>query len=754
MRLSACMIVKDEAHVIKRCLESLRDVADEVVIVDTGSTDATREIAESFGAKVYEFVWTGDFSAARNMALEHACGDYVLVIDADEFLPKDDGLRLRQAVERGEADAFTVDIINYLGSVRRFIRSPGVRVVRVFRRGFRYRGIIHEQILHDLVEAGAHIEMLDVELHHLGYLEEFIKLKNKSERNIQLLEKELADHPEDLFHVTNLMAEYGRLGRNNDIVRIGEPMVEKVRPEHFARQSHLILRLYRMLMTAYGELGEMNKLQEFGTRAMRIFPNAADLPYTLGVYALKHRRLRQARAAFEQALEIGEPKVHLVDSIPGSGSYAAHAKLGELWVYLGDLIAARRHFFQSLRAYPRQERLYAFVAGVVPIRERGVYTQLKEMARHDPLCLTFATWAGVLWGVPDAFDDVASLPAMPETAALVAKLRAAVALRQSVDASAFAGDSLGLREYKWLQFLASLDEKMDIRELDLQEDARYQALRPWLLNEQIPKKLAPLFDDLLLASAYRTLYSWMPKAVDRDDWFVHAVCSPLAEGMSCVEWKGELPWEIELRAMCAFSKRSFERSAVELERALDFEPTVRKIIIETDLALVYQNVQHAQTIVRQALIAFPSSELLHAVAAKLQVRSRHVRSLDELLEGDLEVNPHRAYQGSVKAMPLKAKIVKLHERACECVDEIRRLVESEDIMGARRYIEYVQDITAFLRSNLDLTYEAAKAADASYAYYYRMLVDWYLQPAKVKEQYEEMRTFWASWAQTWEKVEA
>ena len=80
------MIVKNEEKHLVKCLKSVRDIVDEMIVVDTGSTDKTKDIAQVFGAKVFDFPWTGDFSAARNHSLEQATGDWILILDADEVI--------------------------------------------------------------------------------------------------------------------------------------------------------------------------------------------------------------------------------------------------------------------------------------------------------------------------------------------------------------------------------------------------------------------------------------------------------------------------------------------------------------------------------------------------------------------------------------------------------------------------------------------------------------------------------------------
>src|SRR3989338_5592832 len=87
--ISLCMITKNEEKYLEQCLNSVKDLVDETIIVDTGSTDKTKEIAKRFNAKVYDFKWADDFSAARNESLKHATKDWILILDADEVMDKE-----------------------------------------------------------------------------------------------------------------------------------------------------------------------------------------------------------------------------------------------------------------------------------------------------------------------------------------------------------------------------------------------------------------------------------------------------------------------------------------------------------------------------------------------------------------------------------------------------------------------------------------------------------------------------------------
>src|SRR3989344_3396846 len=105
--ISLCMITKNEERYLEQCLNSVKDIIDEIIIVDTGSTDKTKEIAKKFNAKIIDFKWIDDFSAARNESLKHATKDWILVLDADENIGKESVAAVKKLVENKENDAYS-----------------------------------------------------------------------------------------------------------------------------------------------------------------------------------------------------------------------------------------------------------------------------------------------------------------------------------------------------------------------------------------------------------------------------------------------------------------------------------------------------------------------------------------------------------------------------------------------------------------------------------------------------------------------
>jgi glycosyltransferase involved in cell wall biosynthesis len=197
-RLSLCMIVKNEEQYLEGCLQSVQGVVDEIIVVDTGSTDRTVEIAARFGAKILPFVWENDFSAARNESLRHATGEWILYLDADERLAEGQTQLLRSLIKNQNAGAYMVTIEgdHYLstGIIRQTNAYP-----RLFRLhpSVRFMGKVHEQITPGLMKLGLKVIDSSIVVEHLGYGQDFETVKKKCRRNIEILREYLHDHPDD-----------------------------------------------------------------------------------------------------------------------------------------------------------------------------------------------------------------------------------------------------------------------------------------------------------------------------------------------------------------------------------------------------------------------------------------------------------------------------------------------------------------------------------------------------------------------------
>jgi glycosyltransferase involved in cell wall biosynthesis len=217
--VSLCMIVKNEERYLARALESARPLADEIIVVDTGSSDATVAIAKRHGARVFRFEWVDDFAAARNASLRPARGEWIVVLDADEFFAPGHAERLRRMLEQAAPTVagyrvYQTNLADDQGGAV-IDKSTTIRVFRN-RAHHRYQYPIHEQIVDSLRDGT--VEPSDVELLHSGFIQSVAQERGKAERNRTLLERFLASlpegHPHRPYLHMQLGTEYRRSGDN------------------------------------------------------------------------------------------------------------------------------------------------------------------------------------------------------------------------------------------------------------------------------------------------------------------------------------------------------------------------------------------------------------------------------------------------------------------------------------------------------------------------------------------------------------
>jgi tetratricopeptide (TPR) repeat protein len=254
-RVSLCLIVKDEEASLPSCLASVADLVDDIVIVDTGSADRSREIAAEFRACVIDFAWTNSFADARNECLRHARGGWIFSIDADEYLDESNRVKLRTLFENLEDDnlAYNFRIRCPLAPGR----GPPViaEQVRLFRNRpeHRWQYRVHEQILPALRSTGASCRDLDVLIQHSGYIDPGLS-RAKLERNLALLRLDHDERPDDPFILRNLGWTYLDLGRAGDAL----PFLQRGRALSESDPGNL-LHLYALEVHCLQQLGKLHE---------------------------------------------------------------------------------------------------------------------------------------------------------------------------------------------------------------------------------------------------------------------------------------------------------------------------------------------------------------------------------------------------------------------------------------------------------------------------------------------------------------
>jgi glycosyltransferase involved in cell wall biosynthesis len=347
MSISLCMIVKNEEKTLGRCLNSVKNLADEMVIVDTGSADSTREIAAAFGARVFDYPWDGSFANARNYALEHARMDWILLMDADDEFEREDTQKLLDLTINGEANAYFFQTLSFMGSMpdkSNVVYNMNVRLLKNYL-GYRFQGAIHEQLKTDA--EGHKAMMCDIRVYHYGYLDAVIREKDKRTRNIALIQGELTKHPDDPFMLFNLGNEYYAMERVPEALEC----YQKSYDEGFAPQRGYSPKLLVRLMTCYDLTGRHNDMLRLAAEGLRHYPDYTDLEFLRGGALLRQEKYIAAIASLKKCIAMGEAPVPL-RYMEGIGSYKSQLLLSSVYYQQGDNAAAMKYAKASLKSNP------------------------------------------------------------------------------------------------------------------------------------------------------------------------------------------------------------------------------------------------------------------------------------------------------------------------------------------------------------------------------------------------------------------
>lgn len=376
MRLSLCMIVRDEEATLRRCLDSVRGVVDEIIIVDTGSRDRTIAIAQDYQASIYPFTWCDDFAAARNESLKYAQGDWVLVLDADEVLVPESVPALQQAMQWDDVIAIAL-LREEVGT-----HHPDSQLSRVFRR---HPAIAFTRPYHELIDDSVTrllqqephwriVALPDVAIQHTGYQAAAINQRQKVERARTIMERYHTAHPDDAYICSKLGALYidlGDLARGLALLQQGletatEAAVLYELHYHlgsfYGQQQQLDQAAWhyeaaiaqplhqRLQLGAYNNWGNVLKDQGDLVKAKALYettiaidPTGAIGYYNLGLTLKAMGQLQDAIVQYQRAIQL-QP------------SYAeAHQNLGVALLKAGNVIASLEAFQQAIALYEQQQ---------------------------------------------------------------------------------------------------------------------------------------------------------------------------------------------------------------------------------------------------------------------------------------------------------------------------------------------------------------------------------------------------------------
>ena len=348
MKISACVIAKNEAENLPRWLASVREFADEMIVVDTGSSDETAAIAAGAGAKVYSFQWMDDFSAAKNFALDQATGDWIVFTDADEYFTEESIPRVRALIatydNQEKMNGFFVHLVN-IDMDTGALLGTGAEVLRIFRNApwLRFVGNIHEHV--ENLTGDPDSQMIfapSLTLYHTGYSPRIIK--KKAARNLALIcaRRAAGDiQTLDAYHLMDCYFSLGDYAKAEQYAR--EAISNPYRPTGSEERPYLIL-LNTLILMGRGA----DEIEEVYRSAQKAFPQKADFPMMYGVYAWDQHYLKSAYEAYAEGLRLDEEYYR-----PGDFSATllpnAYAHLGELSALRKEMEAAVDFFLKSLQ---------------------------------------------------------------------------------------------------------------------------------------------------------------------------------------------------------------------------------------------------------------------------------------------------------------------------------------------------------------------------------------------------------------------
>lgn len=303
LRLSQCMIVKNEEKDIERALSWGKGIVSEQIVVDTGSTDRTVEIAEKMGAKVYHFSWIDDFSAAKNYAIEQATGDWIAFLDADEYFQPEDVKKLIPFMEEVDRTSHYAISTSWIQVRENGKIMTGGSQIRLFRRhpGLRYKNRIHEYLVMEGEEVFRVIDATrEFAILHTGYDDHIEKNRGKGERNARLLLMELEEYPEDYNRMGYLGDCYAGTNEEEALKWYYKAieLMPKTPRDMDDRSGETLRKTMTLLMDR--EESELLKIYEIG---VNMLPKESDFDYIMGEFYSVRKNYERSIYYSERALK-------------------------------------------------------------------------------------------------------------------------------------------------------------------------------------------------------------------------------------------------------------------------------------------------------------------------------------------------------------------------------------------------------------------------------------------------------------------
>jgi O-antigen biosynthesis protein len=352
IKLSLCMIVRDNEKTIGPALESIRPWVDEIVIVDTGSKDRTPEICKEYGARLYHFPWCDDFSAARNESLQHARGEWIFWMDSDDTITAECGRGLRALADNDPLSdmlGWIVQVHCPAGPADGYNDVTIVDHVKLFRNrpDLRFEGRIHEQILPAIRRAGGDVGWTDLYVVHSGSDHSPETRARKLDRDFRILNRELQDQPDHPFVLFNLGMTYADALDFESAIRMLRRCIEV----SHSQESHL-RKAYALLVGAHWQAQQYEAAWNVSQRGRTLFPEDKELLFRAALLHQHFGRFQEAEQAYLHVLGTTTER-HFTSVDRGILGFKTRQNLALVYEQTGALAAAETQWRQIVDEAPR-----------------------------------------------------------------------------------------------------------------------------------------------------------------------------------------------------------------------------------------------------------------------------------------------------------------------------------------------------------------------------------------------------------------
>ncbi|MGR3175666.1 MAG: glycosyltransferase, partial [Candidatus Scalindua sp.] len=318
--LSLCMIVKNEEKFLPTCLESIKDHVDEIIVVDTGSTDRTVEIARKHGAKVYHHPWENSFSKARNYSLKYATCDWILILDADEEVEKKDARKLREVIKDTDVNVINLPVFYKPKGGKDLSVSSSERIFRN-HLGFCYEGIVHNNLKYSGSDKNVNIR-----LNHYGYHQGEEQMEKKFIRTSTLLKEQIKDDPENPIPHHYLAVSYLDRKRHEECIR---EAIEAIRLFELRKSnSQLRLLTYHTASVAFYRTQDLSNAEKYALKAIDFHHDYLDAHCILSSIYFLRKEYDNCAEATENYLK----SLKSIESDPSRALVIPYCTLQHAWL--------------------------------------------------------------------------------------------------------------------------------------------------------------------------------------------------------------------------------------------------------------------------------------------------------------------------------------------------------------------------------------------------------------------------------------